>query len=373
MKIRSGHIAFASVAIIAAFVSFAAWRANYQNKSLDALLSTEQSASTLAPSINAEHTEVDMGVIGNNAPTETKLRLFNVGKAPLRLRNIMSTCACTQGIIPPGQGSILPGGEGFITIKVFPEKIPGFHSHKTITIMSNDPKTPALDVSVSVKIDPEFDLSPSEADFGNVPKGQTPEIVLRLKSLTEAPVEITRVAQFTGDSKEKNPELFAFSFEKRPENEWTASGKPEYSIKVTLTPCFSPGPFEQRFVISTNIKRMPGMLCVVKGNIIAPYKVEPGYPKPLVLLKDSVKDLPGVVAGTLTIASEQPVEVTDIQFSGTKLSAAFRKSGDPLKNFIDISVKPDAPKGIFQEEMIFIVKSGDTVFQEKNIVRGMLQ
>lgn len=373
MKIRSGHIAFAIVAIIAAFVTYTVWRAHHQSRSMETLLSTGQIEAALAPSIHVEHMEFDMGLIENKAPTEDKLRLFNEGNAPLRLHNIMSTCACTQGIIPPGQKSIPPGGEGYIIVKVFPEKIPGFHTRKTLSVLSNDPQKPSVDVTVIVKIDPEFDLTPSEADFGNVPKGQTPEITLTLTSLAEEPVEITRIGEFTGGAKEKPPELFTFSFEKRPEAEWPAPGKPEYQITVALTPFLAPGPFEQRFIISTNIQRMHGMICTAKGTIIAPYTVNPGYPAPLLLVKGAVRELPESVAGTLTITSEHPIEILDVQCDPAKLLATLRKGDAPLKTHIDISVKPDAPQGPIQEVVSYTIQSGGTAFQEKINARSMFR
>jgi len=372
MKMRSGHIAFVIVLILAAFVAYAVWRSQHMSgatNTLDELVSIETTDPGSYAVINVKQTDFDMGVIANNTTAEARLPVFNVGKAPLRLGNVHSTCACTQGIIPFGQDTIPPGGEGYILVKANPARIPGFDSHKTLIIMSNDPKKPSLEVTVHLKIDPEFSLTPPEADFGTVAKGQTPEIAFSLKSLSKEPVEITDVSEHTGDAKEAKPEMLLFSFQKQPENEWTTPGQPEYRITARLAPHVPPGPFEQRFAIHTNIKRMPVMLCTAKGKITAPYALDRAYPKSLVLTKDGVSSMPDRFAGTLAITSDRPLEITDIQCGSGKLSASVRTGNDPPKTFVDVAVKPEVPNGLLRDFLTFTLKDGETMYQERIPIR----
>ncbi len=372
MKVRSGHIAFVSVLLIAAFVAYAVWRSQHMGgaaNAIDELVSIETADPSRYAVINVKQTDFDMGTIANNTTSEARLPIFNLGKAPLRLSNVHSTCACTQGVIPFGQDTIPPGGEGYILVKANPARIPGFDSHKTLIIMSNDPKKPSLEITVHLRIDPEFSLTPPEADFGEVAKGQTPEIAFSLKSLSEEPVEITEVAEYTGDAKDTKPEMLLFSLQKQPENEWSVPGKPEYRFTARLAPCFPPGPFEQRFAIHTNIKRMPVMLCTAKGKITAPYALDRAYPKSLVLTKDGVSAMPDRFAGTLTITSDRPLEITGIQCDPEKLSAAVRKGNDPRTTCIDVAVKLDVPNGLLRDFITFTLKDGDTTYQERIPIR----
>ncbi|HEX71813.1 MAG TPA: DUF1573 domain-containing protein, partial [Candidatus Hydrogenedentes bacterium] len=114
--------------------------------------------------------------MSNTANTEHRLKVFNHGKAPLRIFDIKTTCAaCTIGFMPPERAVIPPGGESHIEVVFIPRGVHGFFSHKTLTIYSNDPKQPALMVNVKASVDPEFALEPEEIDFGTLQKGEIPQ------------------------------------------------------------------------------------------------------------------------------------------------------------------------------------------------------
>lgn len=219
----------------------------------------------------------DMGVIPNDKETTKKLKIYNRGKSPLNLRFIQTSCACTQGTIPPGQEIIPPGGEGHILVTVFPTRVAGFYSEKTLTIYSNDPKNSPLELKVIARVDPEFSIEPENIDFGEINKGSTKDltIIITQKNMKK-PLEIYKI--YERGLPESIPNDITYSI-KKIEN----TNTPQYSLTLRVEPNIAPGEFNRMFFISTNIDRYPEVPIKVKGKINAPYKINIPFPHPILL------------------------------------------------------------------------------------------
>jgi len=218
----------------------------------------------------------DMGVVPNERETTKKLKVFNRGKGTLSLKDIRSSCACTQGTIPINQNAIPPGGEGYILITIHPSRVAGFYSEKTLTIFSNDFKKPSLELKVRAHIEPEFVYEPEEVSFGSFQKGTNVEQKIHITQKNmKKPLEITKV--------------YEMNIPDDIENDLTAkitkikSDEPvEYLLTVKVNPSISPGEFIREIFLSTNIDRFPEVPIRVKGTAVAPYKIIPAFPKPFI-------------------------------------------------------------------------------------------
>lgn len=99
---------------------------------------------------NIKDNTLDYGKIKQNANGERVVQFKNTGDKPLIISNVQSTCGCTVPSWP--KDPIMPGKKGEVKI-VYNTKNAGT-INKTITINSNDPKTPALAVHVTGMVEP---------------------------------------------------------------------------------------------------------------------------------------------------------------------------------------------------------------------------
>jgi len=157
---------------------------------------------------------------------------------------------------------------------VDPTRIYGFDSKKTLTLYSNDPMRPSLEVIVSAKVDPEFSLDPDKVDFGTVPKGTGAVKEMRLRTLTDVPFKVTGVEPVQPGSEDKPFPGLRLESVLLPESEWQKAGHAEYVIRITVGPDMPPGPFDLGAYISTDIKRFRFLRVPLHGTVEAPYKVE---------------------------------------------------------------------------------------------------
>ncbi len=374
MRIRGVHVAFGVIALITLFVVFAAQRAGNEGERGGGNVGQVPPASKPAdqvPVIEVETAEFDAGVIGNQGPSHRKLRVWNRGKAPLKISDVRTTCACTTGKPEPSETGILPGAESYIDITLDPFRIPGFHSKKTITILSNDPKHPMFDVSVSARVEPEFDLVPEEADFGEVQKGQSPVITMIARQRGDAPLEIKKAGQLSEDKEVISHPALECVVEKRPESNWAAAGHPEYAIAVRLSPATPPGEFGLKFGIETNFPRLPSVWCLAKGKVTACYTLTPSPPSALMLTKGGLKAAPEQIGGSLAVAADRPIQLSDVNVEGEKILAEPRTGETPEKAYIDVRLAPGTAAGILSQAVTFIVHAGDAQYPERVPVRAL--
>jgi hypothetical protein len=316
--------------------------------------------STNIPAIEADPPALDMGVVSREGPSTGEIKVRNKGKATLEISQVSQACGCAKASIDPNKRSVPPGGETVVTVTVDPKRIPNFEAKKQIYITSNDPKSPRLTVDVIAKIDPEFSVEPKEVDFGDVPKGTTPEKTVLLKQLSDEPVDILELRPLT--SKGADLEL---SFAKRPQAEWSAPNRPEYVITVRLPAELSPGTLNGGFAIQSTCKRLPSFPCSVRGNIKAFYSLGPAKQ---LIVRSGVRPGQGGTAST-TIMADRPFEIADLQVSGSDLTVSSKPGTAPNSQQIEAALKPDVEPGQRNESVTFTIKSGNEAYMERIPVR----
>lgn len=401
MKLRASHIVVALIVLIGAFILFAM---NYKpaasgagevedfvanpmaSRGLDAdealLRKAREDAEKIpmgdgvgnvapvgvddnfVPIIEVETDEFDMGLISNAEPTSKPLKVFNRGKLPLKIYNIETSCACTQGEIPEAQSVIPVGGEGIVTVTVDPYRIPGFVSDKVLTISSNDPNQTQVKVTVHADVDPEFVLEPAVFDFGKVNKGESPALTVRFRQLQDAPINITEVNSFGQLAPSEAADELQLSFEPVPEDQWAEPDKREYDIHAQLAPDAPVGTLYRRVFLVSDLPRVVAMNIPTRAEVVAPYALDPVPPKQVV-----IKGTEGAV-GTATVTAESAVSIENVQVPEGILVATVRPQESPDTVRIDLSVDNAAPAGAIQETVSFDVVMGDARYTESVNVRS---
>lgn len=121
-----------------------------------------------APEIKFESTVYDYGKIENGADGMCTFKFKNIGKEPLRLTNVRSSCGCT---VPKySQDLVLPGKSGTIQVK-YDTKRTGV-INKQITVTSNA-KTSTVILSIKGEVNaPPVNSAPLKPVEGATPKAE---------------------------------------------------------------------------------------------------------------------------------------------------------------------------------------------------------
>ncbi len=86
-----------------------------------------------APKFEFVKEVIDYGKIAHNSDGVRVFKFKNVGKSPLIIERVKSSCGCTVPSKP--KDPIMPGKEGEIKVKYATNRIGGFN--KTVTVYSN--------------------------------------------------------------------------------------------------------------------------------------------------------------------------------------------------------------------------------------------
>lgn len=119
--------------IIALFVlGFLTFTMNAQEKQV-----TEKPKDTNAPAFEFVTEVIDYGKIALNADGVRTFKFKNVGKSPLVISDIKSSCGCTVPKKPAGP--IMPGDSGEIEVKYATNRAGGFSKSITVSSNANEP------------------------------------------------------------------------------------------------------------------------------------------------------------------------------------------------------------------------------------------
>jgi hypothetical protein len=285
--------------------------------------------------IRLETNDLDLGTVKNDQIHHHKLKVFNDGKMPLKITKIDTTCACTMGNIPPERSTIQPGEESWIDVTLDPDRVPGFSSHKILTITSTDPAQPQVSVDVRAKIEPEYFIETETLELGEFNKGDVVERRVRFRQIQELPANVTGVEVLTvGPRAPRIPGMTA-RVEVLPEAQWKTPGKSECDIVITTGPEISSGLFERNIVLLTDVKRLPRHRIIVTGTAKAPYTPAPLYPERAML--QPTADGANATARA-TFVSTGPLTLTIAATSSPAIAATVVPGGTPNEVHVDMLV-----------------------------------
>lgn len=313
--------------------------------------------------IRMETTDLDLGLVKNDGIHHHKLKVYNDGKMPLKITKIDTTCACTMGHVSPENATVPPGGESWIDVTLEPARVPGFKSHKTLTITSTDPKQGQIQVQVRATVDPEFFIETEALAFGDVAKGERVEKRIRYRQIQEEPANVTGVQVLTlGADAAKIPGIEA-RVEEIPEAQWQSPGKKEYDIIVATGPELSAGAFERSMVMLTDFKRdiLKRFRIDVTGTVIAPYTAGPIYPVRTILQPEAG----GAFVARATFTSTAPLALTIGEVSNPVVTATVVPGTNPNEAHVEMRVPAASmPNKLFDETVSVQVTAEGKTYTE---------
>ena len=147
-------------------------------------------AQTPAPVISFEKTHHDFGKMSPGKKASHNFVILNNGNAPLQIKDVRPSCGCTVATLP--KSKLEPGENTFIEIAFNSSGMLG-NVHKSITLLSDDPVNPKVELTFGASIVQEIMLSRSAVYFKEVSRYGSTSLPIRLESGNEMSVEVTEI------------------------------------------------------------------------------------------------------------------------------------------------------------------------------------
>lgn len=300
--------------------------------------------------------EFDMGIIGNDKETVQKLTIVNMGTGPLEIKDVRTSCGCTQGYFKDRGNDkiktvkIAAGESAELFISVDPFRVPGFDSRKVLTLYTNDPDNRTVSMDVVAKVDPEFEIEPDQLHLGIVNKGNKAIGQAIVRQLDDSDFEVTAVRAGA-----RANDTYTTALALRPESEWRTPGKREWTIDVAFdSNTLRKGLFRDRIYLETNSARLKIFSYMLNADIQTFYSVIPE----MLHRRDAVA--PGTKSVTsAVVTSEQPITVEGLTCSDPALMVVANRGNSQNTVVLDLSVAPDASPGVKNATLEFTIVAAD--------------
>jgi hypothetical protein len=220
-----------------------------------ALLGEQQPGTATAGAPKAEIAEpaYNFGTALSGPPINHVFLIKNVGNGPLEIRKVTSSCGCTAA--KPSKTILAPGEVSTIAASVDTHFEQG-HSLSVVTLTTNDPANPSLQLKLEGVIKPQVAAQPMDVEFGSVHQGSAAAREVVVSDMIGGP-------GFALKSVKNDSPYIKVTESARTD------GKPGAVLHVALVPSMPPGPISDTLRIETS--RAPlrvAILGVVTGDLV---------------------------------------------------------------------------------------------------------
>lgn len=278
-------------------------------------------AASAAPAISVMPPEIDFGRVEQQEAHSGEFVIRNQGDQPLKILDVSTSCGCTAA--SPGKAELAPGESTKLEITFNSKDFQG-PQHKTVTIRTNDPARPVVEVTVLADVHSALMITPptKSITFGNVLFGQGGDQELYLSSDDVDNLQIT-------------PKSF-------PDNLFEMSVVPgkddrQKVLKIHLRDDAPVGPFREVVALSTNVPDHPTVEIETSGIVTAAVDLQPTdlnfrYAAPNMTLRHVFK---------LVSRQDKDVKVTsaDIDLPGFKV-VSIKHSDSTKTSLIEVVGQP---------------------------------
>lgn len=269
----------------------------------------------------------------------------NEGDRPLELTKGGTSCGCTG--LDVHQEPIAPGQEGRVTLHWKTKMHPLFR--ETGTVFTNDPAQREITFTVTGQVLTAYLVSPSEIDFGKVPKAQAVTRTVELWSEDSADLTIQGVS---ASADRFSTQVEAFSAQELE----ARRAKAGFRVHVTLRPGGATGPLQAKLVITTSHPQRPTAEVSLQGHVIGEVSAQPEALN-FLYVYPSGKTLTAWIyrrsKGALKVAIEE------VQPGFLKAVLA-EHPGKAAPYSLEVSVPAGAPRGPFRGQVKLKTDNPDT-------------
>ncbi|HEY6837121.1 MAG TPA: DUF1573 domain-containing protein [Geobacteraceae bacterium] len=143
-----------------------------------------------APVLVVEQPQYAFGTILQGKKVEHTFALKNSGDAPLLIKQVRPSCGCTAATV--SSTTIQPGKKGEIKAIFNSANFYGGVS-KSITVETNDPKTPAYNLTMTGTIIEEIEVNPRQLNFGPMKINVAKTLEFAIENRSARPLRIISV------------------------------------------------------------------------------------------------------------------------------------------------------------------------------------
>ncbi|HZW37966.1 MAG TPA: DUF1573 domain-containing protein [Ignavibacteriaceae bacterium] len=222
------------------------------------LVSTLSLAQLVAPKISIQQGEFNFGDIQEGTIASHSFIITNTGGDLLKIKDVRPSCGCTAAA--PDKKELAPGESTKIKVEFNSDGRMG-QQEKTISIITNDPKTPQAIlkfygnvIKKVVEDAPRLKFSEMEHNFGKVEEGQVVDYTFKFKNVGKKPLVIGNVKTSCGCTA-----ALVSSKNVAPGNEGT--------IRVELDTKNRAGKMSRNVTIESNDPSAPSMILTIFAEV----------------------------------------------------------------------------------------------------------
>jgi hypothetical protein len=290
-------------------------------------------------------TIVDFGEMARGDVATRTITLENRGTAPLEIRRVRNTCACTVLDSPT---RVEPGAKAELTLKLDTETLTGPAS-AIVNLYTNDPAAPRLDISVRVMSRPYVWAEPQEFRY-QVHRYFDGSGVAQAKVAGSSPSDF-RILSIESPY----PFLTVTHREALPEERLTGTAPgTQYVLEAKLDPEAPVGPLKGWVRVTTDHAKQKKLSLSVSGFVrpvlhVTPPEAEFG--------KVTLGAEPLVWTHHVRNFAEETIQITSIETDIAGLSATIKPGRHDHELYLELTLRPDVPKGEIRGKLTLVTDS----------------
>jgi hypothetical protein len=311
-----------------------------------------------APKAVAVEPIFDAGEIAKGEKLTHDFVLRNDGTTTLEVTDVRPSCGCT---VASYDKQIAPGASGKIHTVLDTVQLTG-PSSKGLSVFTNDPAAPEIQLTIHLKVVPYIDVKPGYARF-NVVRGmsETAKIVETLYGLDNQMTAITGV-----DS--PYPFLSATYREAQEGERLPEIKAKQWRLEVVMSADAPVGPIAGNMVVHTNHPKQPMVIIPITGFV-----------RPTLAVTPPIGDFGTVkVEGPVThnlhvkVFATEPIHVIGVDTSSKSIQASIRPLQDGREYEIDVTLASTIEKGPLHGKLTIHTDSPKSPLVEVEI-KGVVQ
>jgi hypothetical protein len=213
-----------------------------------------------APKIQFDRTVYDFGNTSMVQQLTGTFTYENTGAGVLDLKKPSTSCGCTVASVKPD--TLKPGEKGELVFTMNVGNMHRGHAEKHITVPSNDPQTPSVNLTVKADIVPTFDYNPQQVPLGDIRQGVVTNVAVEVKRVDGKDIKLTKVEP-------SNPSIRA-----RIEPVESSEGKAA-KILIEFEAKGSPRRFNDNVKVYGDATNQPAFTIPVMGRLVGDLTINP--------------------------------------------------------------------------------------------------